>query len=171
MCGVRFLYSSNRLEPQLVDTSLTCHCLTRHCHEMCTSQHVDLSISPIPCSRTQYFIHLDSPAISHLVMFADGGAPAVHAPAPHSVVLADGGAPAVLACAPPSVMLADGGAPAVLADAPHSVVLADGGAPAVHAPAPLSVMLADGGASRHLHRCLPCRHLPSSLPPPLTLQW
>ena len=49
-------------------------------------------------------------------MGADGGAPAVHAPAPHSVVLADGGAPAVLASAPHSVVLADGGAPAVLDD-------------------------------------------------------
>ena len=42
----------------------------------------------------------------HSAVGADGGAPAVHAPAPASVVLADGGAPAVLACAPHSVMLA-----------------------------------------------------------------
>ena len=69
----------------------------------------------------------------------DGGAPAVHADAPHSVVLADGGTPlhvllsrlcsqmeVPLALAPPSVVLTDGGAPTVLACAPLSVVLADG---------------------------------------------
>ena len=45
----------------------------------------------------------------------------------HLVVFADGGAPAVLALGPLSVVLADGGAPSVHALAPHSVVLADGG--------------------------------------------
>jgi hypothetical protein len=122
-------------------------------------------------------------------------APTVLALAPASVMLADGGAPAVFTLAPLSAVLADGGAPAGLARSalgcarrwrrPRSLYTCSslccvGTCFAAASPWPSSPSPVSGTSrplpsppaappsprhSRHLHRCLPCRHLPSLLPP------